>query len=111
MDWRSAALCAVLTVEIMQPGYGIGKFLLSILYPYLSAFDQNMVGYMFMLAGELAALLLTRFCYVMVQTPKVGENNRGKSEKCVGNMYEYREMAAGVPCFPVFLKGMGQQIS
>lgn len=66
-DWRSAALYAVLTVEVMQLGYGIVKSLLSILYPYLSAYEQNTVGFLFMFLGELAALLLTWFCYVMVQ--------------------------------------------
>lgn len=66
-DWRSASLYAVLTVEVMQLSYGIVKSLLSILYPYLSAYEQNTVGFLFMLLGELAALLLTWFCYVMVQ--------------------------------------------
>ena len=42
-DLRPAVLYAVLTVEIMQLGYGIMKSLLSILYPYLSEFDQNRV--------------------------------------------------------------------
>ncbi len=66
-DWRTAALYAVLTVEIMQLGYGIVKSLSSILYPHLSAFDQKTVGLVFMLAGEAAALLVTGLCYGMVQ--------------------------------------------
>lgn len=40
-DWKTAALYAVLTVEIMQLCYGIVNSLMSILYPYLSAFDQK----------------------------------------------------------------------
>ena len=66
-DWKTSALYAVLTVEIMQLCYGIVKSLLSILYPYLSAFEQNMVGYVFMLAGEVVSLLLTWLCYSMVK--------------------------------------------
>lgn len=66
-DLRPAVLYAVLTVEIMQLGYGIMKSLLSILYPYLSEFDQNRVGFAFMLAGEGLSLLLTGLSYVMVQ--------------------------------------------
>lgn len=64
-DWRTAALSAVLTVEIMQLGYGIVKSLSSILYPYMSDFDQIKVGFLFMLVEEAAALLLTGFCYGM----------------------------------------------
>ena len=66
-DWRTAALYAVLTVEIMQLSYGIMKSLLSILYPHMSAFDQKTVGFVFMLSGEMAALLLTGLCYFLVQ--------------------------------------------
>ena len=66
-DWRTAALYAVLTVEMMQLSYGIVKSLLSILYPHLSAFDQNTVGFVFMLTGEAVSLLLTWLCYGMVQ--------------------------------------------
>ena len=62
-DWRTAALYAVLVEEIMQLGYGIVKSLLSILYPHLSAFEQNLVGFVFMLGGEAASLLLTGLCY------------------------------------------------
>lgn len=66
-DWRSSALYAVLTIETMQLNYGIVNSLLSILYPYLSALEQNMVGFVFMLSGEVVSLLLTGFCYGMVQ--------------------------------------------
>lgn len=66
-DWKTTALYAVLTVEIMQLGYGIVKSLLSILYPYLHAFDQNVVGYVFMLGGEAFSFLLTGICYGIVR--------------------------------------------
>lgn len=66
-DWKTAALYAVLTVEIMQLCYGIVNSLMSILYPYLSAFDQKTVGYVFMTAGEAVALGLVVLCCRMVQ--------------------------------------------
>lgn len=65
-DWRSAILFAALVVLIMQLCYGIVKSLLSILYPLMSAFNQNMVGIVFMLSGDLVSLLLTGFfCYMV----------------------------------------------
>ena len=66
-DWRPAVLYAVLVVEIMQLCYGIVNSLLSILYPFLSAFDQKAVGLVFMMAGEMTSLLLAGFCYGMVR--------------------------------------------
>lgn len=63
-DWRTAALYAVLTVEIMQLGYGIVKSLSSILYPHLSAFDQETVGFVFMTGGDgVASLNRGLLCY------------------------------------------------
>lgn len=67
MEWKTAALYAVLTVEIMQLCYGIVKSVLSILHPLVSSFNQNIIGYTFMLAGEAASLLLAGSSYCLVQ--------------------------------------------
>ena len=67
-DWKSSILYAALVVEIMQLSYGIVKSLLSVLYPLLSAFDQNMIGIIFMLSGDIMSLLLTGiFCHIVYQ--------------------------------------------
>ena len=66
-------LCSVLIVEIMQLSYGIVKPLLSILYPHLSAFDGKTVGIVFMVAGEVVALLLTALNFSIVKRFFFGE--------------------------------------
>lgn len=64
-DWNSSILYAALVVEIMQLCYGIIKSLLSIFYPMTSAFDQTMIGVVFMLSGDAASLFLTWFfCFI-----------------------------------------------
>ena len=63
VDWKSVILYSVLTVEIMQLCFGIVNSLLSILYPMMFSFEQNIVGIVFMLIGYIAALLLTALCY------------------------------------------------
>lgn len=64
-DWNSSILYAALVVEIMQLCYGIVKSLLSIFYPMTSAFDQTMIGIVFMLSGDAASLFLTWFfCFI-----------------------------------------------
>lgn len=65
-DWKFSILYAALVVEIMQLCYGIVKSLLSVFYPMLSAFDQNMIGMVFMLSGDIVSLLLTGICCHMV---------------------------------------------
>ncbi len=65
-DWRSGILYAALTVEIMQFSYGIMNSVFSILYPLMYEFHQRIVGIVFMLSGEMASLLLSVFCYRMV---------------------------------------------
>lgn len=65
-DWKSALLYGVLVVEIMQLCYGMVKSLLSIFYPMMSAFEQNVIGILFMISGEAASLLLTGVCCHMV---------------------------------------------
>lgn len=62
-DWKSVVLYSALTVEIMQLSYGIVNSLLSILYPLMSSFNQKIVGIVFMLIGDIIALLLAAFCY------------------------------------------------
>lgn len=62
-DWKSAILYSALTVEIMQLSYGIVNSLLSILYPVMRPFDQKIVGIVFMLTGNIIALLLAVLCY------------------------------------------------
>lgn len=65
-DWKSSVLYAALVVEIMQLSYGILNSLLSALYPFMSGFDQNMVGIVFMLSGDFVSLLLTGvFCFLV----------------------------------------------
>ena len=66
-DWKSSLLYAALVVEIMQLCYGIEKSILSVLYPYLSAYDQNIVGIVFMLSGDAISLLLTGLCCNIVR--------------------------------------------
>lgn len=66
-DWGTAVLFAVLAVEIMQLGFGIVKSFSSILYLHLLPLEQNTLGTVFMLAGELASLLLTGLCYGLVR--------------------------------------------
>ncbi len=61
-DWKSVILYSALTVEIMQLSYGIINSLLGILYPLLFPFNQEIVGIVFMLLGNMA-LLLAVFCY------------------------------------------------
>ncbi|MDE7325418.1 MAG: GHKL domain-containing protein [Lachnospiraceae bacterium] len=65
-DYKSAVLYAALVVEVMQLGYGIVNSLLSALYPFMSSFDQNLVGIIFMLSGDLSAFILTGFCCHMI---------------------------------------------
>lgn len=65
-DWKSAVLYAALVVEIMQLCYGIVKSLSSVFYPLMSAFDQIVVGIVFMISGEMVSLLLTGLCCYMV---------------------------------------------
>lgn len=65
-DWKTAVLYAALVVEIMQLCYGIMKSLLSIIYPLMDDFDQNVVGISFMISGDVASLLLTGVCCHMV---------------------------------------------
>lgn len=62
-EWKSVILYSALTVEIMQLSYGIVNSLLSILYPVILPFDQKMAGTVFMLAGQITALLLAVLCY------------------------------------------------
>lgn len=62
-DWKSVILYSALTVEIMQLSYGIVNSLLSILYPMMRPFDQKIVGIVFMLTGNIIALLLALLCY------------------------------------------------
>lgn len=61
-DWKSAFLYGTLVVEMMQLCYGMINSLLSIFYPLMSDFDQNMVGILFMVLGETMSLLLTGVC-------------------------------------------------
>lgn len=61
-DWKSAVLYAALTVEVMQLSYGIVNYLLSIVYPHMSSFDQNAVGIALMMFGNIS-LLPAVFCY------------------------------------------------
>ncbi len=65
-DWKSAILYAVLVAEVMQLCYGIVKSLWSVCYPLMPAPDGGMIGYVFMLSGELASLLLFWLCCHMV---------------------------------------------
>ncbi len=65
-DWKSSILYAALAAEIMQLSYGIVRPLLSVLYSLFSAFDQNMIGIIFMLSGDIVSLLLTGIFYCMV---------------------------------------------
>lgn len=64
-DWRTVLLYALLTVVIMQLSYGIVNSLLSILYKRMIFFNQNIIGIIFMLLGNMA-LLVSVFCYHMV---------------------------------------------
>ncbi len=66
-DWVSAVLYSALTVEIMQLSYGIVNSLLSILYPRMYSFNQKAVGIVFMMSGNVAALLLAVFCFRIVR--------------------------------------------
>lgn len=61
-DRTRAVLYALLTVESMQLSYGVEKSLLSIAYPHMRSFDQDVIGIVFMLSGELISLLLTGIC-------------------------------------------------
>ena len=63
---RDSLFYAVLVVEVMQLCYGIVNSLSSILYPLMSAFNQNAVGIVFMLSGNIVSLLLAWLCYHMV---------------------------------------------
>lgn len=65
-DWKSVILYAALVVEVMQLCYGIVNSLLSVLYPLMSEFDQNTIGIVFMVSGDLVSLLLAGFCCHMV---------------------------------------------
>lgn len=62
-EWKSVILYSALTVEIMQLSYGIVNSLLSILYPMMRPLNQKIVGTIFMLTGNITALLLTVLCY------------------------------------------------
>ncbi len=65
-DWKSVLLYAALTVEIMQLCYGIVNSFISILHPLTLSLNQRIVGTVFMLSGNIAALLLAVLCYRMV---------------------------------------------
>ncbi len=65
-DWEPVILYSALTVEIMQFSFGIVNSLLAIFYPWMSSFQYKAVGLAFMVLGYLA-LLLSAFCYCMVQ--------------------------------------------
>ncbi len=66
IKFKLSLLYAALVVEIMQLCYGIEKSLLSVLYPLMFAVFQDTAGMVFMLSGELMALLLSGVCYYMV---------------------------------------------
>ncbi len=66
VEFKLSLLYAALVVEIMQLCYGIEKSLLSVLYPLMFAVFQDTAGMVFMLSGELMALLLSGVCYYMV---------------------------------------------
>ncbi len=66
VEFKLSLLYAALVVEIMQLCYGIEKSLLSVLYPLMFAVFQDTAGMVFMLFGELMALLLSGVCYYMV---------------------------------------------
>ena len=72
-DWRPAVLYAVLVVEMMQLSYGMVNSLISILYPHLYTFDQKTVGFVFMLGGETASLLLAGLSCGLVRRYFSGE--------------------------------------
>lgn len=61
-EWKPAVLYAALVVEIIQLCYGIVNPLSSIFYPWMSGFDQNTIGIIFMLSGNMVSLLLAGFC-------------------------------------------------
>ena len=63
VDFVSAALYAVVTVEIMNLCFGLMNSLSYMLAPI--AFDKNpkVFGFIFMLAGNILALMLTLLCY------------------------------------------------
>lgn len=61
-EWKPAVLYAALVVEIIQLCYGIVNPLSSIFYPWMSGFDQNTIGIIFMLSGNVVSLLLAGFC-------------------------------------------------
>lgn len=65
-DWKTVILYAALVVEVMQLCYGIVNSLLSVFYPLMSEFDQNTIGIVFMVLGDLVSLLLAGFCCHMV---------------------------------------------
>ncbi|MDE7310109.1 MAG: GHKL domain-containing protein [Eubacterium sp.] len=65
-DWKSSVLYAALVIEMMQLSFGIVKSLMSMLYPLLSAYNQNIIGIVFMVAGEMVSLLLCGLCCYMV---------------------------------------------
>lgn len=65
-DWKPAVLSAVLVTEVMQLCYGVVKSLWSLLYLRISASERGMAGYIFMLSGDLASLLLFWFCCHMI---------------------------------------------
>lgn len=64
--WRTVLLSAVLVAEAMQLCYGIMKSLGSLLFPLTAAFDGRIAGYLFMVSGELASLLLFWLCCHMI---------------------------------------------
>ena len=70
-DWKSVVLYSALTVEIIQLSNGIVNSLWGILYPVLYSLtvplDQKAIGIVFMLSGNMVALLSDVFCCHMAQ--------------------------------------------
>ncbi len=65
-DLKSSLLYAALTTEIMLLCYGITQSLMSLAAPFLPEAFYDMAGIPFALASQVAALVLTGFCYYMV---------------------------------------------
>ena len=65
-DFKSSLLYASLMTEIMLLCFGIVKEFSGILYLLVYGALHDVPGIVFMVAGEVASLLLTGFCYYMV---------------------------------------------
>ncbi len=67
-DWKTSLLYAALVTEIMLLCYGIVKSLSGILYPLIAAAlpVNDVTGIVWMLAADMASLLLTGICYLLV---------------------------------------------